>query len=211
MSLDPSAESTHIPYRDAKLTRILQNSLGKNKDNAKFHLNVVKISALWRNFSFFLFVLLNIHRLFNQLNYTAKVFLIISIIITVQILLLFLLSWSSTGGNSYTVVLAVIHPLNSYYEECLSTLQFANRCRNVMNNPKVNYIDDHVDKDVRIKKLTEEIGVLRNKMNLYEKSGGAGVEGKEGHMSASSLMKVLKKLGILVTIICNYYLYAFLI
>ena len=28
MSLDPASENTHIPYRDSKLTRVLQNSLG---------------------------------------------------------------------------------------------------------------------------------------------------------------------------------------
>ncbi len=58
MSLDPSSDSTHVPYRESKLTRVLQNSL---------------------------------------------------------------------GGNSYTSVIANIHPDVSYFEECLSTLQFANR------------------------------------------------------------------------------------
>jgi hypothetical protein len=69
MALDPSAGVSHIPYRESKLTRILQNSL---------------------------------------------------------------------SGNSYIVVLANIHPHPEYYEECLSTLEFVNRCRNVHNNPKVN-------------------------------------------------------------------------
>jgi hypothetical protein len=64
VALDPTQESAHVPFRDSKLTRVLQNSL---------------------------------------------------------------------GGNSYTTVLAAIHPHSMYYEECLSTLQFANRCRSVSN------------------------------------------------------------------------------
>jgi predicted TIM-barrel fold metal-dependent hydrolase len=126
MSLDPSAESTHIPYRDAKLTRILQNSL---------------------------------------------------------------------GGNSYTVVLAAIHPSPAYYDECLSTLQFANRCRNVRNNPRVNYIDDPADKDSRIKRLQEEIVVLRTKISQNEKNPLSGGKGGGG-MSAAKLVEALKKLGV---------------
>ena len=59
MALDPAANAGHVPYRDSKLTRLLQNSL---------------------------------------------------------------------GGNSYTTVLATIHPVAHFAEECLSTLQFANRC-----------------------------------------------------------------------------------
>ena len=125
MSLDPNSENTHIPYRDSKLTRVLQNSL---------------------------------------------------------------------GGNSYTIVLAAIHPHASYYEECLSTLQFANRCRNVKNNPRVNYVDDPMDKDMKIKRLTEEIALLRTKLAAAEKGGGAG--GKGGKISPDKLVELLKKLGI---------------
>lgn len=69
MALDPTANKQHIPFRESKLTRILQNSL---------------------------------------------------------------------SGNSYTVVVANIHPHPDFYEECLSTLEFVNRCRNVANHPKVN-------------------------------------------------------------------------
>jgi hypothetical protein len=69
MALDPTANKQHIPFRESKLTRILQNSL---------------------------------------------------------------------TGNSYTIVVANIHPHPDYYEECLSTLEFVNRCRNVANHPKIN-------------------------------------------------------------------------
>ncbi|EGB06629.1 hypothetical protein AURANDRAFT_28941, partial [Aureococcus anophagefferens] len=69
VSLDPTASNGHVPYRDSKLTRLLQNAL---------------------------------------------------------------------GGDSYTSVLATIRPTRSHAEECLSTLQFANRCRKVANNPRVH-------------------------------------------------------------------------
>ncbi|TMW57351.1 hypothetical protein Poli38472_003276 [Pythium oligandrum] len=96
MSLDPESGYNYIPYRDSKLTRLLQNSI---------------------------------------------------------------------GGNSFTILLATIHPMKEHYEECLSTLQFANRCRSVQNQPRVNHINGSVaDKDRRIRKLQEELTVLRRQL-----------------------------------------------
>jgi hypothetical protein len=93
VALDPAAGSTHIPYRDSKLTRLLQNSI---------------------------------------------------------------------GGNSYTTLLATIHPTESHTSESVSTLQFANRCRAVTNQPRVNYSSKtELDKDRQIKRLLEEIIQLR--------------------------------------------------
>lgn len=135
MALDPNAESSHIPYRDTKLTRILQNSL---------------------------------------------------------------------GGNSYTSVLAAIHPIPYHYDECLSTLQFANRCRNVMNNPRVNYLGDSEDKDRKIKRLTEELNQTRQRIGQLESStmgigGGSGGVTARSHQRAvtpAQLVQMLRKLGI---------------
>jgi len=133
-ALDPSSENTHVPYRDSKLTRVLQNSL---------------------------------------------------------------------GGNSYTVVLAAIHPHSSYYEECLSTLQFANRCRNVRNNPRINYVEDNEDKDRKIRRLQEELQQLRQKISQLEGSGGGGgrhvqqaIMKEKGPEIMKNLVVMLKKAGI---------------
>jgi hypothetical protein len=124
MALDPSSQGTHIPYRDSKLTRILQNTL---------------------------------------------------------------------SGNSYTTLLATIYPNPLYFEECLSTLQFANRCRNVHNHPRVNYIGETEDKDKKIKRLLEEISQLRIKLNAFESRGG----GRHAPaFTPSKLVDVLKKLGL---------------
>jgi hypothetical protein len=136
MALESTAMGTtdkvvHIPYRDSKLTRILQNSL---------------------------------------------------------------------GGNSYTALLAAIHPCDSFYDECLSTLQFANRCRNVTNNPRVNYIGTGTeleDKDKKIKRLSDEILVLRSKLAQFERSGGSGLTGL---ILAEKFQSVLSRLGMTATI-----------
>lgn len=136
MALDPSSETTHVPYRDSKLTRVLQNSL---------------------------------------------------------------------GGNSYTCVIAAIHPSAKYYEECLSTLQFANRCRNVRNNPKVNYVDENEDKDKRIKRLVEEVTSLKTK--LAQSEGGNSnlamgmMKSSAGNeISPNKIISLLKLIGINATI-----------
>ena len=93
MTLDPSLPAAYIPYRDSKLTRLLQNSL---------------------------------------------------------------------GGNSHTSVVATLHPTKENYEECLDTCQFANRCRNVMNQPSVNYKDKAGKGMVAtIKRLQMEVKRLR--------------------------------------------------
>ena len=97
VSLDPAQAGAHVPYRDSKLTRLLQNAL---------------------------------------------------------------------GGDSYTSVLATIRPTRSHAEECLSTLQFANRCRKVANNPRVHRVGEtdsqgNKAKDKQIVRLRAEIERLK--------------------------------------------------
>lgn len=134
MALDPShkqannIQSPHIPYRESKLTRILQNSL---------------------------------------------------------------------GGSSYTVLLAALHPKASYYDECLSTLQFANRCRSVRNNPRVNYIFDNEDKERKIKRLMDEISSLRGRINQLE---FLLKEAKESRISYDKLRQIFQMLGLEIII-----------
>lgn len=52
---------------------------------------------------------------------------------------------SSLSGNSYINVLANINPHPEWYAECVSTLEFVSRCRNVRNAPRINYYDNIQD------------------------------------------------------------------
>ena len=69
---------------------------------------------------------------------------------------------NSMGGNSHTSVIATIHPTMTNFDECLATMHFANRCRNVVNQPRVNYVNNDpkflLD---RIKRLRAEVKKLR--------------------------------------------------
>lgn len=66
------------------------------------------------------------------------------------------LTWllkESLGGNSRTTMLATISPSNTAHAETLSTLHYANRAKNIVNQPTVNE-----DSNVRlIRQLKQEI------------------------------------------------------
>ncbi|CAB3366404.1 Hypothetical predicted protein [Cloeon dipterum] len=70
------------------------------------------------------------------------------------------LTWllkDSLGGNSKTIMVAAISPADCNYSETLSTLRYANRAKNIVNQPTVNE-----DPNVRlIRELREEIYKLR--------------------------------------------------
>jgi len=85
---------------------------------------------------------------------------------------------NSLGGNSYTTLVATIHPNDDWADECLSTLQFANRCRVVTNLPRVTYTGEETSeaKDKRIKALMEENKQLRRRLV----GAGLGAAGEEG-------------------------------
>ncbi|XP_054162746.1 kinesin-like protein KIF3B [Oppia nitens] len=109
-------KSTHIPYRDSKLTRLLQDSL---------------------------------------------------------------------GGNAKTVMVANIGPASYNYEETLTTLRYANRAKNIKNNPRVN--ED--PKDALLKEFQSEIVRLkqqlldRRKQKENRLSNGINIEEQVIHES----------------------------
>ncbi|CAI2350521.1 unnamed protein product [Caenorhabditis sp. 36 PRJEB53466] len=98
------SKSAHIPYRDSKLTRLLQDSL---------------------------------------------------------------------GGNSKTVMVACIGPASYNFEETLGTLRYANRAKNIKNQPKIN--ED--PKDALLREFQEEIEMLREQLkNRKNRTKGGGTQ-----------------------------------
>lgn len=66
----------------------------------------------------------------------------------------------SLGGNTKTLMVAVISPAADNYEETLSTLRYANRAKNIKNKPKIN--ED--PKDAMLRQLQEEIRLLKEQL-----------------------------------------------
>lgn len=102
----------------------------------------------------------------------------------------------SLRGSSYTTLIATIHPRPVDSEETLSTVQFANRCRNVVTHPQVNYLDDDAASQQKIiEKLMSEVAELKDQLksqkSYYEGrllAGGAGGHGSmdEGTIESSA-------------------------
>ncbi|KAL4490988.1 hypothetical protein ABPG72_008724 [Tetrahymena utriculariae] len=72
----------------------------------------------------------------------------------------------SLGGNTKTVMIANIGPVDYNYDETISTLRYANRAKSIKNRPKIN--ED--PKDAMIREFQEEINRL--KVELQRKMGG---------------------------------------
>ncbi|KAI5749788.1 hypothetical protein M8J76_010202 [Diaphorina citri] len=67
----------------------------------------------------------------------------------------------SLGGNSKTLMIANIGPASYNYEESLTTLRYANRAKNIKNQPRVN--ED--PKEALLREYQEEIQRLKNLLN----------------------------------------------
>ncbi|CAE8713916.1 unnamed protein product [Polarella glacialis] len=126
-----SDKGRHIPYRDSKLTRILQNSL---------------------------------------------------------------------GGNSFTTMLTTIDPSVKNYEESLSSLFFADRCRNVQNRPVQNVIESGGEAHEKtVARLQGEIGSLRHQLEMVaalSAASGLGAKvGRSGQVSVANRTALAAMLG----------------
>lgn len=94
----------------------------------------------------------------------------------------------SLGGNSYTALLATIHPRPADAEESLNTLQFANRCRNVTTQPHINFLDADAESQAKIiEKLMKEIAALKDELAAQKTHYEAKLEKAKAEGFGSSI------------------------
>ncbi|XP_049446306.1 kinesin-like protein KIF3C [Epinephelus fuscoguttatus] len=67
----------------------------------------------------------------------------------------------SLGGNAKTVMVATLGPASQHYDETLTTLRYANRAKNIQNQPRVN--ED--PKDALLREFQMEIARLRAQLH----------------------------------------------
>ena len=75
----------------------------------------------------------------------------------------------SLGGKTRTSIVATISPAQCNLEETLSTLDYANRAKNILNKPEVN---QRSSKKALIKEYTVEIEKLKKELQLNREQCG---------------------------------------
>ncbi|XP_069609888.1 kinesin-like protein KIF11 [Ranitomeya imitator] len=75
----------------------------------------------------------------------------------------------SLGGRTKTSIIATVSPASINLEETLSTLEYANRAKNIMNKPEVN---QKLTKRALIKEYTEEIERLKRDLAAARERNG---------------------------------------
>lgn len=76
----------------------------------------------------------------------------------------------SLGGNSKTTIIACVSPSSLNIQESISTLNFADRAKQIRNKVRINEISEGSNEVLKleIKKLTEELNLI--KMNRSEEN-----------------------------------------
>lgn len=88
----------------------------------------------------------------------------------------------SLGGNSLTLMIACCSPSDAYIDENLSTLQYASTAKRIANKPVINE-----DANTRlIRKLKEEILMLREQLAQAQTLAGIGGRGGQGQPTAAA-------------------------
>jgi kinesin family protein 11 len=75
----------------------------------------------------------------------------------------------SLGGKTITTIIATLSPSSTNFEESVSTLDYAQRAKNIKNNPEVN---QQVTRKALLKEYNEEIEKLRKDLAAAREKNG---------------------------------------
>uniref|UniRef100_W5U7P9 Kinesin-like protein KIF11 n=1 Tax=Ictalurus punctatus TaxID=7998 RepID=W5U7P9_ICTPU len=91
----------------------------------------------------------------------------------------------SLGGRTKTSIIATVSPASNNLEETLSTLDYANRAKSIMNKPEVN---QKLTKRTLIKEYTEEIERLKRDLAATREKHGVYLSAENYESMNSKLM-----------------------
>ena len=90
----------------------------------------------------------------------------------------------SLGGKAKTCIIATLSPSQGAVEETLSTLDYANRAKNIKNQPTVN---QRLTKKVVLKEYCAEIEELRQQLQITREKNGIFVDPKKFYAMETQL------------------------
>ena len=135
---DEVQRAKYVPYRDSKLTRLLQGIIIRRMRNRRH----THIGNAHKKFDNCVAYAMYMHRRICVSVCTSLAICRCYVVVYVD----------SLGGNSHTVMIACCSPADSNMEETLSTLRYADRARKIKNKPVVNR-DPQVAEIMRLKSL----------------------------------------------------------
>lgn len=97
---------------------------------------------------------------------------------------------NALGGNARTAVICTVTPASVHLAETMSTLQFANSAKNIQNSFSMNEV---VDDQTMIKRLTRQVHDLRNRLDTSDTGGEEFKQMKQDYVRNTRVVEELRK------------------
>jgi kinesin family member 11 len=95
----------------------------------------------------------------------------------------------SLGGRTKTCIIATLSPAAGCVEESLSTLEYANRAKNIKNKPEAN---TKMEKRAVLKEFNAQLAMLQQQLLMQQKKDGGLFMSVEDYNALHSEVKALK-------------------